>query len=106
MASRRRRAIEGNAPGRLGGDSAGTSTDQPAVLDEIVGHAVQPSDERNLKTDAASGDLVQSGAAGFLVGRAGLEPATLGLRVPCTASCANGPERCYQRHSNKYVGEV
>jgi hypothetical protein len=26
-----------------------------------------------------------------LVGRAGLEPATLGLRVPCTASCANGP---------------
>src|SRR5579875_2098366 len=26
-----------------------------------------------------------------MVGRAGLEPATLGLRVPCTTSCANGP---------------
>jgi len=34
---------------------------------------------------------VQSDATGFLVGRAGLEPATLGLRVPCTTSCANGP---------------
>src|SRR5579884_4030804 len=44
------------------------------------------------KPDAVASDLAQSDAAGYLVGRAGLEPATLGLRVPCTASCANGPQ--------------
>jgi hypothetical protein len=62
-----------------------------ALFGEIAGHAVQSPEERNPKADAAPSDLVQSGAAGFVVGRAGLEPATLGLRVPCTASCANGP---------------
>ena len=63
-----------------------------ALSGEIAGRAVQSSEARKPKSDAASSDLVQSGAAGYLVGRAGLEPATLGLRVPCTASCANGPE--------------
>jgi Phage integrase family len=57
----------------------------------IAGHAVQSSEARKAKADATSSNLVQSDATGFLVGRAGLEPATLGLRVPCTASCANGP---------------
>ena len=35
--------------------------------------------------------MIAAGRLQDLVGRAGLEPATLGLRVPCTASCANGP---------------
>ena len=43
------------------------------------------------RLNAASSDLVQHDTTRFLVGRAGLEPATLGLRVPCTTSCANGP---------------
>ncbi len=63
-----------------------------ALSGEIAGHVVQSSEERKPKTDATSSDPVHSGAAGCVVGRAGLEPATLGLRVPCTASCANGPE--------------
>ena len=63
-----------------------------ALSGEIAGQAVQSSEERQPKSDAALSDLVQSHAAGLVVGRAGLEPATLGLRVPCTASCANGPE--------------
>ena len=62
-----------------------------ALSGEIAGQAVQSHEVRKSETGAVPSDLMQSRAAGFLVGRAGLEPATLGLRVPCTASCANGP---------------
>ena len=52
-----------------------------ALSDEISGHAVQSSEERKPNSDAAPSDLVQSGGEDGVVGRAGLEPATLGLRV-------------------------
>jgi integrase len=62
-----------------------------ARSDATGGHAVQPPEERESNNDAVWHNVEQPDATGFMVGRAGLEPATLGLRVPCTASCANGP---------------
>ena len=64
----------------------------PFAGDGHFEHALQPSEGLEARDDAVRRNIVQSGAAECLVGRAGLEPATLGLRVPCTASCANGPE--------------
>lgn len=44
----------------------------PAV---IAGHAVQSPEWLRANNDAGSGNLLQSGAAGCMVGGAGLEPA-------------------------------